>query len=116
MFIVAAAMFTGTDNPVVELGLSVASITYGGLLGAFFLGLWVRRARQTDAAIAFAVAVATMAWLFLFAPGLVGFTWYTAIGSAITVGLGALLSLRHRDEAPEVETAERPSPVEEERS
>ena len=115
VFIAAAAMFTGTDNPVVELGLSVASITYGGLLGAFFLGLWVRRARQADAAVAFTVAVATMAWLFLFAPGLVGFTWYTAIGSAITVGLGALLSLRHRDEAPEIETAERPSPLEEER-
>lgn len=99
VFIGAAAMFTGTDNPVVELGLSVASITYGGLLGAFFLGLGVRRARQLDAAIAFGVAVATMAWLFLFAPGLVGFTWYTAIGTIITVGLGYLLSLRHRDDA-----------------
>src|SRR5699024_7155364 len=95
MFIIAAAMFTGTDNPVVELGLSVASITYGGLLGAFFLGLWVRRARQLDATIAFGVAVATMASLFLFYPELIGFTWYTAIGTAITLVLGYLLSLRH---------------------
>ncbi|MBR8741192.1 sodium:solute symporter [Nocardiopsis sp. MG754419] len=113
VFIGAAAMFTGTDSPVVELGLSVASITYGGLLGAFFLGLWVRRARQADAALAFGVAVATMAWLFLFAPDLVGFTWYTAIGCTITVGLGYLSSLRHREDAPEVEGA--PAPTEEER-
>ncbi|WAE76038.1 sodium:solute symporter [Streptomonospora nanhaiensis] len=100
VFVGAGAMFTGTDTPVVELGLSVASITYGGLLGAFFLGLWVHRARQADAAVAFAAAVATMACLFLFAPGLVGFTWYTAIGTAIVLGLGYLLSLRHRGSAP----------------
>ncbi len=102
VFIGAAAMFTGTDNPVVELGLSVAGLTYGGLLGAFFLGLWVRKARQLDAAIAFSTAVVTMVWLFLFRQELVGFTWYTAIGLVIVVGLGYLLSRRHRDEASTV--------------
>ena len=100
VFVVVAAFFTGTDNPVVELGLSVASLTYGGLLGAFFLGLWVRRARQTDAILAFGAAVATMSWLFLFQPGLIGFTWYTAIGTGIVLGLGHLLSRRHPDDAP----------------
>lgn len=108
VFIGAAAMFTGTDNPVVELGLSVASLTYGGLLGAFFLGLWVRGARQLDAMISFAVAVATMVWLFLFQPDLVGFTWYTAIGTTIVLGLGYLLSLRHRGAAPRPEEAPAP--------
>ena len=108
VFIGAAAMFTGTDNPVVELGLSVASLTYGGLLGAFFLGMWVRRARQLDAAIAFAVAVVTMSSLFLFAPDLVGFTWYTAIGVAITLGLGYLLSRRHSEDAPGAAEADLP--------
>lgn len=100
VFIAAASMFTGTDNPVLELGLSVASLTYGGLLGAFFLGLWVHRARQPDAAIAFCAAVATMSWLFLFQPGLIGFTWYTAIGTGIVLGLGYLLSRRHPDDSP----------------
>ncbi|MEV2275272.1 sodium:solute symporter [Nocardiopsis sp. NPDC049922] len=99
VFIGAAAMFTGTDNPVVELGLSVAGLTYGGLLGSFLLGLWVRRARQTDALVAFCAAVATMAWLFLFERDLVGFTWYTAIGVSVVLGLGSLLSLRHREPA-----------------
>ncbi|MFD6951311.1 sodium:solute symporter [Nocardiopsis sp. TSRI0078] len=111
VFVGAAAMFTGTDNPVVELGLSVASLTYGGLLGAFFLGLWVRRARQTDAMIAFGVAVVTMAWLFLFEPELVGFTWYTAIGTSIVLVLGYLLSLRHRDEAPGARPGDVPAPA-----
>lgn len=95
VFIVFANLFTNTDNPVVELGLSVAGITYGGLLGAFFLGIFVPRARQLDAMIAFLVAVATMAYLFLFQAELIGFTWYTGIGLAITMVLGGLLSLRH---------------------
>ncbi|MGW5879110.1 sodium:solute symporter [Nocardiopsis terrae] len=100
VFIAAAALFTGTDSPVVELGLSVAGLTYGGLLGAFLLGLWVRRARQADAVVAFTVAVATMSWLFLFQPGLIGFTWYTAIGTGIVLGLGHLLSRRHPEDSP----------------
>lgn len=100
VFIGAASLFTGTENPVVELGLSVAGLTYGGLLGSFFLGLWVRRARQTDAIIGFAVAVAVMSYLFLFRTDLVGFTWYTAIGVVITLGLGFLLSRRHSEDSP----------------
>ncbi|WP_017583342.1 sodium:solute symporter [Nocardiopsis valliformis] len=112
VFIAAAAMFTGTDNPVLELGLSVASLTYGGLLGAFFLGLWVRRARQLDAAIAFCAAVATMSWLFLFQPGLIGFTWYTAIGTGIVLGLGYLLSRRHPDDSPMADASTPDEPCE----
>ncbi|WP_159803022.1 sodium:solute symporter [Arthrobacter zhaoguopingii] len=99
VFIGAGALFTGTDNPVVELGLSIAGLTYGGLLGAFFLGLWVPKARQNDAILGFAVAVALMTYLFLFERTLIGFTWYTAIGVVVTVGLGFLLSLRHRGAA-----------------
>lgn len=100
VFIGSAALFTGTDNPVVELGLSVAGITYGGLLGSFFLGLWVRKARQLDAVIGFAIAVAVMAYLFLFERELVGFTWYTAIGVVITLAVGWLLSRRHSADSP----------------
>ena len=100
VFIGSAALFTGTDNPVVELGLSVAGLTYGGLLGSFFLGLWVRKARQLDAIVGFATAVLVMVYLFLFERELVGFTWYTAIGVAITLGVGWLLSRRHAADSP----------------
>ncbi|OLL72138.1 sodium/iodide co-transporter [Pseudonocardia sp. Ae168_Ps1] len=108
VFIVFANLFTSTEDPVVELGLSVAGITYGGLLGAFALGIVVRRARQADAIVAFAVAVVVMGSLFLFAPDAVGFTWYTAIGLVITMVLGVLLSLRHRTRATE-ESADDPA-------
>lgn len=102
VFIAFGCLFVGTDNPVIELGLSVASITYGGLLGAFFLGIFVRRARQLDAMVGFVVAVAVMAYLFVYqqfviAEGevIVGFTWFTAIGVVITMGIGTVLSFFH---------------------
>ncbi len=100
VFIAAAALFTGTDNPVVELGLSVAGLTYGGLLGSFFLGLGVRKARQLDAMVGFGIAVVTMGYLFLFERELIGFTWYTAIGVVITLVVGWLMSRRHREDSP----------------
>ena len=134
VFVGFAMLFTGMENPVVELGLGIAGFTYGGLLGAFVLGLVSRRARQPDAVVAFAVAVATMvavifgvwwsteagAWTWSWRPdaaareagGLRAVAWplYPLIGSAITVGLGALLSLRHpRAPAPGAGAAARAS-------
>lgn len=105
VFIVFANLFRGTDNPVVELGLSVAGITYGGLLGAFVLGLYLRRARQADAIIGLSVAIVVMAYLFVFQPELIGFTWYTAIGVVITTAIGWLLSRRHATDAPQTAEA-----------
>ncbi|MDX1438308.1 MAG: sodium:solute symporter, partial [Rubricoccaceae bacterium] len=53
VFIGFAMLFTDIENPVVELGLSIASFTYGGLLGAFLLGMVSKRASHTDAVVAF---------------------------------------------------------------
>lgn len=125
VFIGFATLFENQNNPVVELGLAIASFTYGGLLGAFLLGLVSERARQRDAVIAFAVTIVVMAlvifgvwygpqgWVFepvagvrraLNLPGAVGtgdfsqigYPWYAVIGSALAVSLGSLLGLRHR--------------------
>ena len=55
-----ASLFEDSDNAVVELGLTIASYTYGGLLGVFVLGILVKRSDQTDALIAFAVTIVSM--------------------------------------------------------
>ncbi len=84
-----ALLFTDTRNPVVEIGLKIASFTYGGLLGTFFLGLLFRRATQTGAITGFLAGMAVMLAVYSLTP--IDFTWYTFIGSAVTVivGLGA---------------------------
>jgi solute:Na+ symporter, SSS family len=103
LLFVFASMFTSTDNPVIELGLSITGYTYGALLGSFFLGLAVKRATQPDAVIAFLVTVVVMAIVILgntFPDGEGGqaplaFPWYTPLGVAVTLAVGGLLSLRH---------------------
>ncbi|KAA5832583.1 sodium:solute symporter [Saccharopolyspora hirsuta] len=103
VFVVFASMFSSTDNPVVEVGLSIASYTYGALLGAFLLGLWNKRARQTDATIAFCATIAVVLVFVLwvqFPDGEGGeaslaFPWYTPLGVIVTLVVGGLLSLRH---------------------
>jgi SSS family solute:Na+ symporter len=119
VFVFFATLFEDQQNPVVELGLSIASFTYGSLLGAFVLGIMVPRVRESDAMIGFLVAVAAMvaiifglwstpdgAWLFHFRPTAVeiaerqltalAWPWYTAVGASITVLVGSLMSIRHR--------------------
>ena len=133
VFVGFAMLFTGLDNPVVELGLGIAGFTYGGLLGAFVLGLVSQRAREADALVAFAVAIAAMVlvifglwwspevgWVADWRPSpdvraaldlrAVAWPLYPVVGAAITVGLGAILGLRHRQPgAPQVLPASEPS-------
>lgn len=107
VFFVFASMFQSQDSLVVELGLGIAGFTAGGLLGAFLLGLLVRRASETDALIAFLVAVAIMGYV-VFGGVPIAYPWYTLIGVAITLFIGWLLSRRHPDAAydPEAGPAE----------
>jgi SSS family solute:Na+ symporter len=90
-----ALSFRSTDTPVVELALSVASITYGGLLGLFVLGGIVPGARQRDAITALVVATAAMLIVVLVKPdplGTLAWPWYVPLGLAITLATGWLAS------------------------
>ena len=95
-------------TPVVVIALSIASFTYGGLLGGFFLAILWRRARQRDAIIGmsvgiFAMAIVVSARLLIgLMPSLSGalgpvsriaWPWYVLIGTSITMIVGILSSL-----------------------
>ena len=96
--LVAGAMTLRNQNtPVVQLALSIASITYGGLLGTYLLGGWWSRARQRDVVVAIIVSVLAMTpvvlgvpWRVL--PGL-AWPWYVPLGTAVTVAVGILSSM-----------------------
>jgi solute:Na+ symporter, SSS family len=91
---------------VVEVGLSIASVAYGSLLGVFLLGTLTRRANEagTIVGMIFGLGVNLFLWLqsapiaFHFA-GMhgalprVAWTWYVVIGTAITFSFGYLFSL-----------------------
>ena len=95
----------GNDTPVVVLALSIASVTYGPLLGTYFLaGRWPRaQGRDVVGAVALTVAVmlvvvfakrlATADGLSWLAPiGRLAWPWYVPLGTLVTVGTGILLS------------------------
>lgn len=91
------------SQPAVQVGLGLLSVTAGGLLGAFLLALYARRARQPDLLWAVGVSTVFMLVLWLGSKGWIAFPlgetiawpWYSLIGSAITFGIGSLLSLRN---------------------
>src|SRR3989442_6450961 len=108
--LVAGAMaFRNQNTPVVQLALSIASVTYGSLLGTYVLGGMWQRARQIDVIIGIVVSVLLMTPVVLGAviphfpmrwlPGL-AWPWYVPLGTAATVAGGMLSSAVRRADAP----------------
>src|ERR1700678_378046 len=78
---------------VVEVGLQIASVAYGAMLGVFLLGVLTRRANQRGAMVGMFCGLAME--LYLWGWSQVAFTWWVAIGTCMTfaVGYGASLWL-----------------------
>ena len=71
---------------VVEVGLQIASIAYGALLGVFLLGVLTRRASQRGAMVGmmFGFGVELYLWKWTAVP----WTWWVMIGTCVTFGVG----------------------------
>src|SRR6267378_3967177 len=85
---------------VVEVGLTIASVAYGALLGVFLLGVLTRRANQTGAMVGMLFGFCTELYLWLGTR--VPWTWYVAIGTAVTFGVGYAGSLLSESRTPAV--------------
>ena len=86
VLIAGAMLFTDTRNPVVELGLKIASFTYGGLLGTFLLGILFKFTTERDGFVGFTAGIVVMSYVVLFTH--VDFTWHTLIGCLTTIIAG----------------------------
>jgi len=103
LFAVAVySVFAGGKGHVVEVGLSIASVAYGALLGVFLLGTLTRYATQGGAIVGmiFGFALNLLLWLnpnpIALGPVTIphiAFTWYVLIGSIVTFGVGTVASL-----------------------
>ena len=103
LFAVAVySVFAGGKGHVVEIGLSIASVAYGALLGVFLLGTLTRYATQWGAIVGMicGFTVNLVLWLnpspitlgFITIPH-IAFTWYVLIGSIVTFAVGSVASL-----------------------
>jgi Na+/proline symporter len=107
---IGALLFREQGTPAMVVALGIASFTYGGLLGGFFLGIFWRRAVQRDAILGMSVGILAMAFV-VFAKQLaqavpalratlgplanIAWPWYVLIGTSITLVVGVLSSLTH---------------------
>jgi solute:Na+ symporter, SSS family len=105
-----ALLFKEQGTPVVVVALGIASFTYGGLLGTFFLGNFWQRAIQRDAITGLIVGIAAMSFV-VFARQLsaayppiaetlgplsrIAWPWYVLIGTTLTFLTGMISSFTH---------------------
>jgi Na+/proline symporter len=87
----AVALASRRGGRVVELGLSIASIAYGAMLGVFLLGTLTRRANANGALAGMAAGLAVE--IYLWTATRVGWTWYVAVGTVVTFAVGYTASL-----------------------
>jgi SSS family transporter len=92
----------GGKGHVVEIGLSIASVAYGCLLGVFLLGTLTRFATELGAIIGMICGFILNLWIWQGAFPVhlgpvtiphIAWTWYVLIGAAATFIIGALASL-----------------------
>ena len=76
---------------VIEVGLSIASVAYGALLGVFLLGVLTRKTNQQGAMVGMLCGFLVELYIWLRTP--VPWTWYVAIGTIVTFAVGYLTSL-----------------------
>jgi SSS family solute:Na+ symporter len=79
-----------TWGPLLEAGLTVASLPFGSLLGLFLLGTLNRRANATGTLAGMFAGLITILCVWRLTS--VAFTWYVMIGSSVTFLIGSLVS------------------------
>src|ERR1700724_2504829 len=77
-------------GPLLEAGLTIASLPFGSLLGLFLLGTLDRGANARGALIGMFAGLTAI--LCAFRLTTVAFTWYVMIGTSVTFAIGSIIS------------------------
>jgi solute:Na+ symporter, SSS family len=88
--LIAIAIVARGWGSVFTAGLTIASIVYGPMLGAFLMGVLTRSATQAGVMTGIGVSLAAMLAVKAFTP--LAWTWYVVVGTAICMSVGMLVS------------------------
>jgi SSS family transporter len=97
VLILIAVLAQRLHRSVLELALTIASVPYGSMLGIFLLGVLTRRATARGALAGALLGLAALAAVMGFTS--LAWTWYVAIGTVVTFGMGwaaSVLTVRRR--------------------
>jgi Na+/proline symporter len=99
VMVFGAMIFTNQSSPLVVIGLSIASFTYGGTLGVFVAVRFFKKCRLWQYVVPFFFSIAVMTFIIVAGwQGLfkINWTWYTLIGVTSSLLMNRLLVLIKR--------------------
>src|SRR3954447_21999977 len=90
LVLIAIAILARGWGSVFTVGLTIASIVYGPMLGAFLLGVLTKSANETGVMAGIGVSLIAMILVRVFTP--LAWTWYVLVGTAICMSVGLAVS------------------------
>ena len=84
-----AMLFTSSESPLVEIGLSIASVIYGAILGFFILRLTNWRVSNQSVFLGFSISIILMICFWKATP--LAWTWYVFFGAIIMLAISVIL-------------------------
>jgi SSS family transporter len=93
LVLICIAILARSWGSVFTTGLTIASLVYGPMLGAFLLGVLTKRANQIGVMCGMALSLASMLIIKIQLAAAIAWTWYVLIGTAICFGAGYAVSL-----------------------
>jgi SSS family transporter len=84
-----AMLFTSSESPLVEVGLSIASVIYGAILGFFILRLTNWHVSNKSVFWGFSISIILMIYLWKATP--LAWTWYVFFGTIIMLTISVIL-------------------------
>ncbi len=94
VILVFLAILSRHIRSVLETGLTIASLTYGSMVGVFLLGVLTKKANEKGSILGMAAGLLSMLGVWYFSS--VAWTWYVLIGTVITFAVGYMASLALR--------------------
>src|SRR5476649_529661 len=88
--LIAIAILARGWGSVFTVGLTIASIVYGPMLGAFLLGVLTKTVTERGVMTGIGVSLVAMIGVRVFTP--LAWTWYVLAGTAICMGVGLVVS------------------------
>ena len=127
--LIGIAILASSWGSVFTTGLTIASLVYGPMLGAFLLGVLTKRANQTGVMVGMAATLVVMVFIKFNGAGLqwasakfqfqptawmgwlaahtnIAWTWYVLIGTIICSSIGYVTSLLTKTKQTDFVTAE----------
>src|SRR6266446_2931760 len=89
--LIGIAVLASRWGSVFTTGLTIASLVYGPMLGAFLLGVLTRRTNQTGVMVGMGVSLISMVVVKFLTP--LAWTWYVLAGTAVCLTIGYTVSL-----------------------